>query len=109
MLLLENIPETVVYKYINTKTKQLHSISFQNFQNLYDEEKLTWKTLDKHFVFNMKKVTLSGRDDNYQIIKKNTEKDFLYLLSLTNTFYVKVSHKVYQNIDWIKYFFENTT
>ena len=110
MLLLENIPETVVYKYINTKTKQLHSISFQNFQNLYDEEKLTWKTLDMHFVFNMKKVTLSGRDDNYQIIKKkNTEKNFLYLLLLTNTFYVKVSHKVYQNTDWIKYFFENTT
>ena len=90
MLLLENIPETVVYKYINTKTKQLHSISFQNFQNLYDEEKLTWKTLDTHFVFNMKKVTLSGRDDNYQIIKKKYRKGFS-LLAFTDKYLLHIS------------------
>ena len=58
----------------------------------------------------MKKVTLNSRDYNYQIIKKKfNERDFVYLLSLANTFYVKVGHKVYQSIDWIKYFFENTT
>ena len=50
MFLLENTPETVTYKYINTKTKQLDSISFQNFQKLYDEDKLTWKTPDNHFL-----------------------------------------------------------
>ena len=37
------------------------------------------------------------------------QRDFLQLLSLANTVYVKVGHKVYQSIDWIKYFFENTT
>ena len=37
------------------------------------------------------------------------QRDFLYLLSLANTIYVKVSHTVYQIIDWIKYFSENTT
>ena len=110
MFLLKNTPEIVTYKYINTKTKQLDSILFQNFQKFYDEEKLTWKTPDNHFFFNVKKVTLNGRDNNYQIIKKKfNERDFLYLLSLANTFYVKVGHKVYQSIDWIKYFFENTT
>ena len=31
------------------------------------------------------------------------------MLSLANTFYVKISHKVYQSIDWIKYFFKSTT
>ena len=58
----------------------------------------------------MKKVTLNGRDYNYQIIKKKfNERDFLFLLSLANNFNIKVGHKVYQTIDWIKYFFENTT
>ena len=77
MLLLKNTPEIVTYKYINTKTKQLDSILFQNFQKLYDEEKLTWKTPDNHFFFNVKKVTLNGRDNNYQIIKKNLTKEIL--------------------------------
>ena len=109
MFFLERMPKTVTYKYINTKAKQLNSISFQNFLKLYDEDKLAWKTPDNHFVFDVKKVTLNNRDYNYKIIKKNINKrDFLYVLLLTNTFHVKVGHKVYQSIDWIKYFFENT-
>ena len=109
MFFLESTPKTVTYKYINTKAKQLNSISFQNFQKLYDEDKLAWKTPDNHSVFDVKKVTLNNRDYNYKIMKKNFNKrDFLYVLFLTNTFHIKVSHKVYQSIDWIKYFFENT-
>ena len=103
MFFLENTPETVTCKYINTKRKQLYSISFQNFQKLHDDQELTWKTHDNHFVFNLKKVTINSRDFNFQIIqKKINQRDFLYLLSLVNTFYVKVDHKVYQSIDWIK-------
>ena len=95
-----NINETVTYKYTNTKTKQLDSISFQNFQKLYDENKLTWKTPDNHFVFDVKKITIKDRDFNYQIIKKKfNQRDFLYLLSLASTFYTKVGCKVYQSID----------
>ena len=109
MFFLERTPKTVTYKYINTKAKQLNSISFQNFQKLYDEDKLAWKTPDNHFVLDVKKVTLNNGDYNYKIIKKKFNKrDFLYVLLLTNTFHVKVGHKVYQSIDWIKYFFENT-
>ena len=54
MFFLENAHETVTYKYINTKTKQLDSISLQNFQKLYDNKKLTWKTHDNHFIFHVK-------------------------------------------------------
>ena len=50
MFLLEITPETVTCKHIKTKAKQLDSISFQNFQKLYDEDKLTWKTPDNHFL-----------------------------------------------------------
>ena len=75
MLLHENTSETMTYKYINAKTKQLNSISFQNFQKLFDEDKLTWKTLNNHFVFDVKKVTLNGRDCNYEIIKKILTKE----------------------------------
>ena len=69
MFLFVNTSETVTYKYINTKTKQLDSISFQNFQKLYDDEKLNRKTPDNHFIFNFKKLTINGRYSNYQIIQ----------------------------------------
>ena len=56
----------------------ISSISFQNFQKLYDDKKLTWKTHDNHFVFNMKKVNINSRDFSYQIIQKNfNQRDFL--------------------------------
>ena len=69
MFLFVNTSETVTYKYINTKTTQLDSISFQNFRKLYDDEKLTWKTPDNHFIFNVKKLTINGRYFNHQIIQ----------------------------------------
>ena len=41
ILKLINEPDKVTYRYINTDTKKVDSISFQNFQKLFIENDMT--------------------------------------------------------------------
>ena len=43
ILKLMNESEKVTYRYINTDTKKIDSITFQNFQKLFIENDMTWR------------------------------------------------------------------
>ena len=45
-----NEPEKVTYRYINTETKKIDSITFQNFQKLFIENDMTWTDKNNEFI-----------------------------------------------------------
>ena len=50
ILKLMNEPEKVTYRYINTETKKIDSITFQNFQKLFIENDMTWTDKNNEFI-----------------------------------------------------------
>ena len=53
---LMNEPEKVTYRYINTNTKKIDSITFQNFQKLFIENDMTWTNKNK-FIYTIRTST----------------------------------------------------
>ena len=64
---LMNEPEKVTYRYINTNTKKIDSITFQNFQKLFIENDMTWGNKNNEFIYTIR--TPRGRDRIEQITK----------------------------------------
>ena len=68
-LKLINKPEKVTYRYINTDTKKLHLVTFQNFQELFIENDMTWRNKNNEFAYAIRIPTERDRID--QISTKN--------------------------------------
>ena len=48
---LTNEPDKVTYRYINTGTKKIDLITFQNFQKLFIENDMTWANKNNEFIY----------------------------------------------------------
>ena len=75
-----NEPEKVTYRCINTDTKEINSVTFQNIQKLFIENDITWRNKKKEFIYTVR--TPTGRDQNEQITKK---KNLIKALILTRS------------------------
>ena len=64
ILKLMNEPE-VTYRYINTETKKIDSITFQNFLRLFIENDMTWTNKNNKFIYTIR--TPSERDRIEQV------------------------------------------
>ena len=61
-----NEPEKVTYRYINTDTKKINSVTFQNIQKLFIENDITQRNKkQKEFIYTVR--TPTERDQNEQI------------------------------------------
>ena len=60
-----NEPEKVPYRYINTETKKIDSITFQNFLRLFIENDMTWTNKNNKFIYTIR--TPSERDRIEQV------------------------------------------
>ena len=68
-LKLVNEPEKITYRYINTDTKELHLVTFQNFQKLFIENDMTWRNKNNEFIYAIRIPRERDRID--QISTKN--------------------------------------
>ena len=68
ILKLMNEPEKVTYRYINTDTKKIDSITFQNFQKLFIENDMIWRNKNNKFMYTIR--TPTGRDRIEQMTTK---------------------------------------
>ena len=53
ILKLTNEPEKGTYRYTNTETKNIKSITFQNFQKLFIENDMTWTSKTNEWVYRL--------------------------------------------------------
>ena len=68
ILKLMNEPGKVTYRYINTETKIIDSITFQNFQKLFIENDMTWTNKSDEFIYAIR--TSTERDQIQQVTTK---------------------------------------
>ena len=57
ILKLTNEPDKVTYRYINTGTKKIDLITFQNFQKLFIENDMTWTNKNNEFIYAIRTPT----------------------------------------------------
>ena len=95
-----NEPEKVTYRYINTETKKMDSITFQNFQKLFIENDMTWRKKNNEFIYTVR--TPTGRDRIEQITTKNSNQNaYLDKVDRKNTFWLLQEGKVYRSVNWV--------
>ena len=100
ILKLMNEPEKVTYRYINTETKKIDSIKFQNFQKLFIENDMTWRKKSNEFIYTVR--TPTGRDRIEQITTKNFNQNaYLDKIDKENTFWLLQEGKVYRSVNWV--------
>ena len=100
ILKLMNEPEKVTYRYINTETKKIDSITFQNFQKLFIENDMTWRKKSNEFIYTVR--TPTGRDRIEQITTKNFNQNaYLDKVDRENTFWLLQEGKVYRSVNWV--------
>ena len=97
---LINEPEKVTYRYINTETKEIDLITFQNFQKLFIENDMTWRKKSNEFINTVR--TPTGRDRIEQITTKNFNQNaYLDKVDRENTFWLLQEGKVYRSVNWV--------
>ena len=100
ILKLMNEPEKVTYRYINTETKKIDSIEFQNFQKLFIENHMTWTNKSNEFIYTIR--TSTERDQIEQVTTKNFNQNaYLDKVDRENTFWLLQGGKVYRSINWV--------
>ena len=94
--------EKTTYRYINTDTKRIDSISFQNFQKPFVKQDLTCS--NGGFVYTIKE---SPEKRNIQQIttKHFKRNNYVKVSQRANTFWVPLNGKVYQSVNWIFWFY----
>ena len=98
-LILMNEPEEVTYRYINTETKKIDSITFQNFQKLFIENDMTWRNKSNEFIYIIR--TPTERDRIEQITKNFNQNAYLDKMDRENTFWLPQVGKVYRSVNWV--------
>ena len=82
-----NEPGKVTYRYINTETKIIDSITFQNFQKLFMENDMTWTNKSNEFIYAIR--TSRERDQIQQVTTKNFNQNAcLVKVDRENTFWL---------------------
>ena len=85
ILKLMNEPEKVTYRYINTDTKKVDSITFQNFQKLFIENDMSWRNKSNEFIYTIR--TPTEKDQIEQITTKiSNQNTYLDKIDQENTF-----------------------
>ena len=85
ILKLMNEPEKVTYRYINTDTKKIDSITFQNFQKLFIENDMSWRNKSNEFIYTIR--TPTEKDQIEQITTKiSNQNAYLDKIDQENTF-----------------------
>ena len=85
ILKLMNEPEKVTYRYINTDTKKVDSITFQNFQKLFIENDMSWRNKSNEFIYTIR--TPTEKDQIEQITTKiSNQNAYLDKIDQENTF-----------------------
>ena len=80
-----NEPEKVTYRYINTDTKKVDSITFQNFQKLFIENDMSWRNKSNEFIYTTR--TPTEKDQIEQITTKiSNQNAYLDKIDQENTF-----------------------
>ena len=80
-----NVLEKVTYRYINTETKKIDLITFQNIQKLFIENDITWTNKDNKFIYTSR--TSTEKDRIEQVTTKNfNQNDYLDKIDRENTF-----------------------
>ena len=80
-------PEKVTYRYINTDTKKIDAITFQNFQKLFIENDMTSRDINSEFIYTVR--TPAGRDRIEQVTTKNFNRNaYLDKIDRENTFWL---------------------
>ena len=80
-----NEPEKVTYRYINTDTKKVDSITFQNFQKLFIENDMSWRNKSNEFIYTIR--TPTEKDQIEQITTKiSNQNAYLDKIDQENTF-----------------------
>ena len=57
ILKMMNESEKVNHRYINTETKIIDLITFQNFQKLFIENDMTWTNKNNEFIYTIRTST----------------------------------------------------
>ena len=97
-------PEKVTYRYINTDTKKIDSITFQNFQKLFIENDMTSRDINSEFIYTVR--TPAGRDRIEQVTTKNFNRNaYLDKIDRENTFWLQQGGKVYTSINWLYHYY----
>ena len=100
ILKLMNEPEKVNHRYINTDTKKIDWITFQNFQKLFIENDMTWRNKNNEFIYIIRTPTV--RDRIEQITTKNfNQNTYLDKIDRENTFSLLQGGKVYRSVNWV--------
>ena len=93
MLKLMNEPENVTYRYINTDTKTIDLITFQNFQKLFIENDMTWRNKSNDIIYTIRIPT--ERDRTEQTTTKNFNQNAYFdKIDKENTFWLLQRGKV---------------
>ena len=89
-----NGPEKVTYRYINTDTKKIDLITFQNFQKLFIENDMTWRNKNNEFLYAIRIST--GKNWIEQITTKNFNQNaYLDEIDRENTFWLRFGNWVH--------------
>ena len=95
-----NEPEKVTNRYINTETKNIDSITFQNFQKVFTENDMTWTNKNNKFIYTIR--TSKERDGIEQVTTKNFNQNaYLDKVDRENMFWLLQGEKVYRNLNWV--------
>ena len=82
-----NESEKVNHRYINTETKIIDLITFQNFQKLFIENDTTWTNKNNEFIYTIR--TSTERDWIEQVTTKNFNQNaYLNKADRENTFWL---------------------
>ena len=82
-----NESEKVNHRYINTETKIIDLITFQNFQKLFIENDMTWTNKNNEFIYTIR--TSTERDRIEQVTTKNFNQNaYLNKADRENTFWL---------------------
>ena len=99
ILKLMNELEKVTYRYINTETKKIDSITFQNFQRFFIENGMTWTNKNNKFIYTIETPTERGR------IEQVTTKNFSQKVDRENKFWLMHVGNVYRSINWVYFYY----
>ena len=95
-----NEPEIVTYRHINTDTKKIDLITFQNFQKLFIENDVTWRNKNTEFIYTIRIPT--ERNWIEQIATKIfSQNAYLDEIDRENTFWLLQGGKVYRSVNWV--------
>ena len=100
ILKLMNEQEKLTYRYINTETKKIDSITFQNFQKLFIENDMTGTNKNNKFIYTIRTSTERERIEQVttKIFNQNA---YLDKVDGENTFWLLQRGKVHRSINWV--------